>query len=316
MVGRPKPEHIINNPVYSPIWTDIYEKDLDALIADCGRRGHCKSGSALTFGYEFDLDTNWNTRFDETHVFFRASEFVEEVRKKHPIGTVFIWDETGVENDSRSWYTLKNKMIKYVMETYRDKNYVVIVTAPTLKCIDIATQRLLTGYLEMRGKTMDGNVAKGKFEHVQINPKSGRAYFKQARYWSEGKFYKGEKIFVPKPPKALEDAYKLKKKEYQTNLYQNISNEIDYMANVLSNANIPVHADEKLTIGEASKLVLETPEKFLGNTGKKFSAILIEDGLNVPERMSIRVSRLLNMKYARNLFPQLNSKKGETVAST
>ncbi|RLG19368.1 hypothetical protein DRN67_02875 [Candidatus Micrarchaeota archaeon] len=263
----------------------------------------------------FDLDTNWERRFDAGHVFFRASEFVEEIRKKHPIGTVFVWDEVGVENDSRSWYSLKNKMIKYVMETYRDKNYVVLVTAPTLKSIDIATQRLLTGYLEMKGKIGDGSMAIGKFEHVQVNPKSGKAYFKQARYWAEGKFYRGEKVVFPRPPEGLELAYKLKKKEYQRNLYKNISNEIEFMSEVLSRAGIAPKREETYSLNDIVKIALDAPQKFLKD-GKRFSSILIESELGISERLSVRAARLLNMKYARNLSPQPSYVDTGQVAST
>lgn len=309
----PKPRHILENPVYSHIWTEIYEKDLDALIAICGRRGHCKSGSAVTFGWNFDLDYKWNHRFTvKDHVFFKASEFSKEIEEKWPKGTVFIWDEVGVENDSRSWYSTKNKFIKYIMETYRDKNYVLLVTAPHLKSMDIATQRLLTGYLEMRGKIGDGNSAKGKFEFVENNPKTGKQFFKQPRYWDitdwPSKFCKATQVTFPRPPKELDDEYKAKKLEYQKNLYHNISNELEYMGKIVSEQ----FSGKKnsYSLKDVVDLVSQNPEKYIEERGKRktFIAVSIEYELNVPGALAIKAARLLNRKRDL-LFPQLSTKE-------
>lgn len=294
MTNRPKPPHILNSPLYSPIWTEIYEKDLDGLIAFCGRRGYCKSGSAETFGWSFDLDTNWQPRFNaEDHVFFKASEFSTQIEQKYPKGTVFLWDEVGVENDSRSWYSTKNKFIKYIMETYRDKNYVLLVTAPTLKSMDIATQRLLTGYVEMKGKTGDGNMAVGKFEYVEVSPKTGKTYYKMPRYWNDGEYCMLRDVYFPRPPKELDDAYRLKKLEYQKNLYHNITEELKFMAGKIGGES--VDRKQNYTVKEMVDMVKAEPLKFFDVKRKMYAAALIEYELNVTSILSVRAARVLNM---------------------
>jgi len=236
----PIPEHIRNNPVYYTVWLDVYKRDLDALIAVTGRRGHCKSGFAQHFGLQMDWDVRkGKTRFSLDNIFFKAEDFLAAMQSNKPKGTVFIWDEVGVENDSRSWYEQKNKMIKYVMETNRYKNYIVLVTLPVLTSMDISTQRLLSAYVEMRGKTGDGDSARGKWEFVETNPKTGKKYYKMPRFIRNGRVYKMTEMVVPRPPKEFEGEYFKKKKYFTDNLYSFIEGEMKYMGRMLGKSKRP-----------------------------------------------------------------------------
>jgi len=288
-----KPEIIKNSPIYSPIWTDIYRKDLDALIAVCGRRGNCKSGAAMRFGEDFDIGSRGEHRFNEDHIFFKASEFVAAMQLRYPRGTVLVWDEVGVENDSRSWYTLKNKLIKYVMETNRYKNYVVLVTVPTLKSIDIATQRLLSAYIEMHGKAGDGSYARGKFEYVQTNPKTGKAYYKGPRYWNEKKFYVLGNVDWHPPSKGLWDKYMAKKDAYTLNLWKNVESEIGFMSKMLG---IKQEELEAKTLDELERDVLKNPKEYYNPLNKKFLTGLLETNLPTSGQRAMRLAQLLNWK--------------------
>jgi hypothetical protein len=296
--SRKKPPHIANNPIYSQIWEDIYYKDLDALIAVCGRRGHCKSGSAIRFGIDFDLDAQDNSRFDASHVFFKASDFIAAVKEKHLKGSVFVWDEVGVENDSRSWYTMKNKFIKYVMETSRYRNYVILITVPTLKSVDIATQRLLSAYIEMRGKTGDGNQASGKFEWVETNPKYGKSYFKRPRYWGNQKLSVGSEVVFPKPPPVLEKEYKQKKDEYSTNLWGNIEGQLQFMARELG-IKQEQQAEKVRNFEELEAEAIKKMDVIYNRDKKKVLSGLIQRELGVGSTLSLQLAQVLNFKIGK-----------------
>lgn len=298
---RTKPFYIKNNPIYSQTWTDIYEKDLDALIAVCGRRGHCKSGCALTFGEQFDLAYDGTTRFSEDNVFFKATEFMDAMREKHPAGTVFVWDEIGVENDSRSWYTVKNKFMKYVMETNRYKNYVVLVTTPTLKSMDIATQRLLSGYIQMYGKVGDGKQAKGKFEFVETNPKTGKPYFKKPRYLLGGRLTILDEFVIPKPSPGLEEKYKAKKKNYTDNLYSTLNSELEFMSNCLGTSTM--QKSQRKTKEDCEAEILNNLKKFVDEeTGGFVPATIMQELLGVPYYLVQQVRRGLAWKVKKGVI--------------
>lgn len=294
---RVKPPHIVNNPVYSTIWTDIYEKDLDALIAICGRRGNCKSGSAIRFGEDFDLAVNGMSRFDASHVFFTAQDFINAIREKHPKGSVFVWDEVGVENDSRSWYSTKNKFIKYVMETNRYRNFVVLVTVPTLKSVDISTQRLLSGYIEMHGKIGDGNQAWGKFEFVETNPKTSKSYFKRPRYWDDDNFHMADKIIFPHPSPKLECEYKLKKEAYTQNLWANIESQLNFMAKTLGNKIEDLEKSRGKSFDEVKREIINNPISVFDTTKLKFVCALIRSEYGIGQLAAYNLAQVLNYQY-------------------
>lgn len=299
--SRKKPPHIFNNPVYSQIWDDIYFKDLDALIAVCGRRGHCKSGSAIRFGEDFDLGHDGKWRFDASHVFFKASDFLAAVREKHPKGSVFVWDEVGVENDSRSWYTMKNKFIKYVMETSRYRNYVILVTVPTLKSMDISTQRLLSAYIEMHGKVDDGNSARGKFEWVETNPKTGKSYFKRPRYWDEGYFNLGGSVVFPRPSSALEAEYKVKKDEYTTDLWGNIEGQLQFMAKELG-IKQGMEAEKARSNEELEIEAIEKRSTVYDSKGKKFLLGPLARELHITNAAARVLAQTLNFRLSKGML--------------
>ena len=286
-----KPEYISKNPIYRQLWNDVYEKDLDALIAICGRRGHCKSGAAQRFGERFDLQVNGKPRFSVDNIFFKAKDFLNAMRSNKPKGTVFVWDEVGVENDSRSWYDQKNKMIKYVMETNRFKNYVVLVTLPVLKSMDISTQRLLSGYCEMHGKIGDGSKAKGKFELVQTNPKTGKMYYKAPRVFENGKLQMVDEIIVPRPSKKLEDAYKEKKKEFTDNLYEFISSELDFMSKTLGS-----NSDKLPDYEDLVKKVLEDIDSYYDKEKKNWKLIGFMQRFGLVQNQARQLRLLLRWK--------------------
>jgi hypothetical protein len=299
--SRKKPPHIFNNPVYSQIWDDIYFKDLDALIAVCGRRGHCKSGSAIRFGEDMDLDSHGECRFNAAHVFFKASDFLAAVREKHPKGSVFVWDEVGVENDSRSWYTMKNKFIKYVMETSRYRNYVILVTVPTLKSMDISTQRLLSAYIEMHGKVDDGNSARGKFEWVETNPKTGKSYFKRPRYWDEGYFNLGGSVVFPRPSSALEAEYKVKKDEYTTDLWGNIEGQLQFMAKELG-IKQGMEAEKARNFEDLEAEAIEKIALVYSQDTKKVLTGLLARELHVGTTTARQLAQVLNFKLGKGVL--------------
>ena len=299
--SRKKPPHIFNNPVYSQIWDDIYFKDLDALIAVCGRRGHCKSGSAIRFGEDMDLDSHGECRFNAAHVFFKASDFLAAVREKHPKGSVFVWDEVGVENDSRSWYTMKNKFIKYVMETSRYRNYVILVTVPTLKSMDISTQRLLSAYIEMHGKVDDGNSARGKFEWVETNPKTGKSYFKRPRYWDEGYFNLGGSVVFPRPSSALEAEYKVKKDEYTTDLWGNIEGQLQFMAKALG-IKQGMEAEKARNFEDLEAEAIEKIALVYSQDTKKVLTGLLARELHVGTTTARQLAQVLNFKLGKGVL--------------
>ena len=281
------PEHIKNDPVLSYFWKRIYYYDQNVLLLVCGGTGTCKSGSALTLGHLLDVVVRKSKvegekdkvvgRFNVDRVVFKAEDFISLVNSNIPKGSVIIWDETGVEHDARNYYSLKNKLVKYVMQTFRYKNFILIMTVPDLKSIDVGTRRLLHCYLEMKGPIGNRKMARGAPKLVQINPQTGKAYFKHIRFYDAKTKTKKTLLsyFVPRPYPALEDAYKAKKKIMTTEWYNSFNEQLAYMENVVGEKQKAAKA-ASLTIKEMADEVMKNPLTAFNPQKKRFSGNLLQ----------------------------------------
>jgi hypothetical protein len=232
------PEHVKADPILSWCWDRLYKKDQNVLLMMCGGTGTCKSGSALTIGYNLDIGKDGERRFNLDRVVFKADEFVKLIRgkephKKLPRGSVIVWDEIGVEHDARNYYSDRNKLVKYVMQTFRYMNFVLIMTVPDIKSVDIGTRRLLHCYFEMSGPNRKRTCALGRFKLWQVNPETGKAYPKYLRFYKNRKKKKIVNVFIPRPPLELEKAYKLKKKATTEAWYEDFEDQMQYLKGIV-----------------------------------------------------------------------------------
>jgi len=279
------PEHIKNDPVLSYFWKRIYYYDQNVLLLVCGGTGTCKSGSALTLGHLLDVVVRKSKvegekdkvvgRFNVDRVVFKAEDFISLVNSNIPKGSVIIWDEIGVEHDSRNYYSLKNKLVKYVMQTFRYKNFILIMTVPDLKSIDIGTRRLLHCYLEMKGPIGNRKMARGALKLVQINPQTGKDYYKQMRFFNDKSKKTLAAYFIPRPYPALEEAYKAKKKIMTTEWYNSFNEQLAYMENVVGEKQKAAKA-ASLSIKEMADEVMKNPLTAFNPQKKRFSGNLLQ----------------------------------------
>jgi len=289
------------DPVLSWFWRRIYRYDQNVLMIVCGQTGSCKSGSAITIAKSMDAN------FDIDRVVFKADDFVKLVSGDLPKGSVIIWDEIGVEHDSREYYTTKNKLIKYVMQTFRYKNFMLIMTVPDLKSVDIGTRRLLHCYLEMHGPTGDKRMAKGMLRFVQINPRSGKEYYKMPRQrddmWKQGL----TSYFVRKPVQELEVPYKAKKVAVTESWYKDFNKQLEYMKGVLGEQQ-ELRQTNTLPIKDLANKLMKTPLEAYDGVRKRFSGALVkarlaEDDITIGYDKALTVAQYLNLQL----------KKGEMV---
>jgi len=279
------PKHIKNDPLLSYFWKRIYYYDQNVLLIVVGGTGTCKSGSALTLGHQLDVTTKKSKvkgepaecigRFNVDRVVFKAEDFISLVNSNIPKGSVIIWDETGVEHDARNYYSLKNKLVKYVMQTFRYKNFILIMTVPDLKSIDVGTRRLLHCYLEMKGPTGNRKMAKGDVKFVQVNPQTGKSYYKKMRFYKDGEKKTLDSYFILKPYPELENAYKDKKKIMTTEWYNNFNEQLAYMENVVGEKQKAASA-ASLTIKEMADEVMKNPLTAFNPQKKRFSGNLLQ----------------------------------------
>lgn len=274
------PPAIRNVAAYLHVWNNVYYKDKDGLIQVIGQRGECKSGFGLRFAYDFDVEREYipenktwqfTQRFSMNKVCFLAPEIVKFYKDGFPKGTVIIWDEVGVDySSSDSYFSTKAKMLKWLLETNRYMNGVLIMTAPSLKSVNVGARRLINCLFHAKGKIFDGNWAEGYFSIFNTNAFTGEQYPSAPYYTKEGIGFKNNIIHYQRMPLVIEKEYKNKKDAYSKNWYNYIDSEMSFMKEYLKD-----EGSEKKTIDSVKKEILSEPNKFLSKKGGRFSGQLI-----------------------------------------
>lgn len=279
------------------------ETDNGAIIAIVGKARKGKSTIAQTIGWL--TDRNVDSKFIEKprfvlksdyfpkdfkledteimpRIVFKPSHVMKFLAEKHSRGSVIVWDETGVEGDARDYMSKKNKLLKRTVETIGSKNYILILTAPSLKSFDTGFRRMVNFIIKAKGMITrkDGSVwTSASILATRPNELTGDVFFKNL-FIREQKFGGRGKIanyLFPSPPEFIEKPYKRMKELYQNALYTDYKNELEHMDD-LNFAKVKEIVEEK-GIKKMSKqetiinALINNPMKYLNGTKYDLQAL-------------------------------------------
>jgi len=299
MTNKKMPWQVKCDPINRRVWNKIYKKDKNVLIFVCGETGSCKSGSALRKCIELDRDIHNNCRFyfsadpfdPKNRIVTSAQAFVKLISSGLPKGSCIIWDEIGVDADNREYFTLKNRLVKKVFQTFRYLNLIVFMTVPDFHSVDIGVRKLIHAYIEMGGKIRDGEQAISKWQWTSTNPKSGDVYFKYPQFVdSEGMKKKIKSYEIPRPSRKVEKVYKELKDNVNKNWYENYNKQLAFMQTFLKEG-----AAQK-NIGELEKEVIANQEDYFDTDDFAFLDFEIESKLGISATKATKIARRLNKK--------------------
>lgn len=187
------------------------------ILIFTGGTGSGKSYSAMEVA--LDLDPN----FTVDRIVFKPEDFISVLKGKMPKGSVIMWDEVGVGLSAREWYSIQNKMISYVLETFRRDNLILIMTTPNISFIDKKVRALLHGYAETVEKTFTGGrFGYVKYFHILVSLREGKMMYRYPRIKDASgrtRIVKGAtpmagNMRFAKPPDSLTKPYEEKKYEF------------------------------------------------------------------------------------------------------
>lgn len=303
------------DPVYSKFWRQTRVYDNNVLMLVCGSTGSCKSGSAVTMAWDLDIGVNNQRRFiidcdaegnpsPKCRVIHTPQDFMRLIQSNLPTGSVVIWDEIGIEQDSRDFWTLKNKFVKRTMQLFRDQNLILMMTVPDLKSVDIGIRRVQKYYLELHGPLASKKYASSTMFWVQTDPRQGKPYYKNPRFslredgvLRKGTWCKLTEYLIRKPPLHLEVPYKKIKQKMAARWYKQYDSQMQFMQDQLKEKD----KEANLSMKDIVNLLLEEPKKIYDVKTKKFSggmieSYLIEKDMYLPGRQMERVRGLLNAR--------------------
>lgn len=226
------------------------------LCVITGPTGSGKSYSALKLAEILDPTFNIN------RVAFKAIEFMRILSTEPEAGSVIVFDEAGVEMNSRNWQTKINKVINYVLQTFRHRNYIVIFTSPHFGFVDKASRQLFHAHFETVSINRDEKTSLLKPKFVQVNQDSGKIYKKYLRVSSRYGFSPINKLKLRLASKKLLADYESKKMEFTQNL------------------NMEILEDLEESIMEPKKLT-EKQERIVELLRNKYTAVEVSKEMNI-----------------------------------
>ncbi len=194
----------------------------NALYTISGPTGSGKSWSALAICLLNDPD------FNVDRVVFSAEELMHLInsgvlRK----GSSVMFDEAGVGFNARTWNSITNRVLNYLVQTFRHKNFVLIFTSPYMDFIDSATRKLFHAEFETTRIDHKKKTCSLKPKLLQYNSDKRKFYRKWLRARGNGHGYIPIKRWsVPQPPDDLIKAYEEKKNEFTTALNLRIEQDL------------------------------------------------------------------------------------------
>lgn len=189
------------------------------LTINCGETGSGKSYSALS-----QADIISPRGFRMKNLVFTPLQFLERIKDSDDFkkGDVIIFDEAGVGMSSREWYSIQNKLLGNILQTFRHMNVGVIFTTPNISFIDIQARRLFHNYIETINIDFRSETCFVKVFNIEHNSRFNKTYFKHPRVEGKALRYVG----VPKPNPVLIEEYEKLKDEYSRKLRDDAHKEL------------------------------------------------------------------------------------------
>ena len=231
----------------------MLEKGKNFVLIVHGRTRSGKSLAALRLAME--VDPNFKI---ERNVIFTAKEFMDLLKNPNlKTGAVILWDEigTGKSMSSRNWYSILNKSVNYVLQTWGHRNLMLILTVPDISFVDSQTRKLCNARMETKGIHYHRGVTKARL--LYTSP-MGRDNIKtvKPRYniFGKNKQHKGkfvvEFLEIKKPGAAIVNRYKKVKEKFTSKLNSEIQAELSQLQEKeQKEMNKSLSGDELIEIG-------------------------------------------------------------------
>lgn len=187
-----------------------------------GPTGSGKSYASLAIAELID------PKFSIDHCVFTGAELMALVNSnKLKKGSVIVFEEAGIEMSAQSWQSIMNKMLNFLMQTFRHRNFVLILNSPFMDFVAAATRKLFHAELATQRIDFEKEMTVLKPQIIQYNSRYKKFYYKYLRVGVPGKGMGAVKTWsVPKPSADLLKAYEIKKREFTDNLNAEIQEQI------------------------------------------------------------------------------------------
>ena len=217
------PKHIRQRPILrKKVWDRLHRKDKNYMAAVCGDTGSGKSEFGLRFCEA--LDPN----FSVDQVAFTVEDFMRLVNEDYPPGSFILFDEVGVALSHATHYDADQIKLNHVLETWREQNRGLLMTAPHLNLIQKSSRGLLHAQMDMQGINYEHWLSHARYRYFQVNTDTGDIYKKHPRLRDSAsgrvREYKRLKLYRPSPD--LVDEYLERKRAFNDQLNEEVLQQV------------------------------------------------------------------------------------------
>ena len=215
------------------IRTRLLKVNKNWLAIICGDTGSGKSYSAIALANIISKRGITIKR----NVVFNPIQFMERINDRGDLkkGDVIIFDEAGVGMSSREWYSIQNKLLGSILQTFRNMNLGVIFTTPNLSFIDVQARKLFHTYMETSTIDYKNNIAYLRTYDIQHNSRLDKTYYKTPKFKIDLINISMKHLGVAKPNEKLCREYEKIKTEYTNELNNKALEQLRNATNKSSN---------------------------------------------------------------------------------
>lgn len=186
-----------------------------------GQVGSGKTYSSLRMGEDLDSE------FDIGHVVFSGLELMTLINSgKLKRGSVIIFEEGGIEMNAKNWASITNKMLNYLLQTFRHRGFILIMNSPYMDFVDSASKKLFHAEFRTIGIDYTKNEVLLKPKLLQYNSDMKKFYRKRLKVIQAVGKVPVSVWRIPKPSTKLIEEYEQKKMKYTTDLNARILREL------------------------------------------------------------------------------------------
>jgi len=275
-------------------------RGVNFVIVMTGRTRSGKSFSSLRMCEKIDPN------FTIDNVVFSAREFMDLLKSgKLKEGSIILWDEvgTGKSMSSREWYSILNKSINYVLQTWGYKSIGLIMTVPDFSFIDSQTRKLCNAHIQTMKLARKRGIVKAKVHF--LSPMKDDVKRVKPRYTIDDNKMVTEYMEIKKPSTKLVNLYDKKKRAFTEELNADIIAELETLDKKGKEHQMKLVSDEDLLEEGWEKLKGKIT---MTDTGKRnISIYLIRKVLKVTvERAKFVKEKLLQRSEIEN-YPEYST---------
>lgn len=190
-----------------------------------GASGIGKTWSAISMAEQIDpeFDTERQVTFDfkETMTLINNEWFKQKKWK------IIIFDEPQISISNRTWQSLANRMMNYLLSTFRHQNVILIFCSPYKDFLDSQSVKMIHCIFECMGVDKKKGLSKVRPKLQQYNSSMKKTYQHRLYVISQRKIRPMTEWFINKPSKESIDIYERRKTEFTSKLNKDIQKSLD-----------------------------------------------------------------------------------------